>query len=94
VGLAARAYPTGIGLIMGSWQDIAALGLVALALGYLGRSALGAVSGRRPAGGGCGSGCGGCPSGREAGPDGRGEPLVSLGPPPRPSHRDSLAESR
>jgi hypothetical protein len=73
------------------WQDIAALGLVALALGYLARLGLGAVSGRKSAGGGCGSGCGGCPSGRSSGLDGRGEqpPLVSIGALPRPSHQES-----
>lgn len=72
---------------MAGWQDIAALGVVALALGYLGRSAYRVASARRTAGLGCGSGCGSCPSGPQDDANGRGEPLVTIGPPRMPSGR-------
>ena len=64
------------------WQDIAAWGLVALALGYVLRMAYRSMS-SQGAGSGCGSGCGSCPSaaGPNAGKKERGEPLVSIGPP-------------
>ncbi|QDV32456.1 FeoB-associated Cys-rich membrane protein [Tautonia plasticadhaerens] len=67
--------------MMTAWQDVAALAMVALALGYLARSGYRAVSTRGASGAGCGSGCGNCPSGSEAGANGRGEPLVMIDPP-------------
>lgn len=59
------------------WQDLSALAVVAVAVLYLARLGLAAVSSR----GGCGSGCGSCPS--AASTHGKGEPLVRIGPPPQ-----------
>lgn len=73
------------------WQELAALSVVLVALAYLARLGLSAVTARGSAtGGGCGSGCGSCPSGSvpDASANGRGGPLVSIGPPPVPPRRD------
>lgn len=64
------------------WQDIAALGIVFAAAGYLGRLAWGAVAGT--GGGHCGTSCGGCPSASSRA-EGASAPqeVVSIGMPPR-----------
>jgi hypothetical protein len=75
------------------WQDLAALGVVAVAVAYLARLGIAAVSRRGDSAGGCGSGCGSCPVGPSstagrAHANGKGGPLVTIGPPPSPSKRD------
>lgn len=75
------------------WQELAALSVVLVALAYLARLGLSAVTARgSEKGGGCGSGCGSCPSGpaSETGvsANGKGGPLVSIGPPRVPPKRD------
>lgn len=72
------------------WQDLSALAVVAVAVLYLARLGLAAVSSRSSSAGGCGSGCGSCPSGAPsvAGrSNGKGEPLVMIGSPPSPPTR-------
>ncbi len=48
------------------WQDVAALGLVGVALAYLGRRMWRTIAGARGAAG-CAKGCGACPSAKGAG---------------------------
>ncbi len=57
------------------WQDLAALGIVLAAAGYLARLAWNAVT--RKQGSGCGSGCGGC-SARSAANSAIPEEVVSI----------------
>jgi len=62
------------------WQDLAALGIVLAAAGYLARLAWNAVT-RKP-GSGCGAGCGSC-SARSAASSVLPEEVVSIGRPGR-----------
>ncbi len=62
------------------WQDLAALGIVLAAAGYLARLAWNAVT--RKQGSGCGSGCGSC-SGQTAANSTIPEAVVSIGRPGR-----------
>ena len=62
------------------WQDLAALGIVLAAAGYLARLAWNAVTRKR--GSGCGSGCGNC-SARSAANSASPEEVVSIGLPGR-----------
>jgi attachment p12 family protein len=62
------------------WQDLAALGIVLAAAGYLARNAWNAVTRKR--GSGCGSGCGSC-SARSAANSASPEEVVSIGLPGR-----------
>ena len=57
------------------WQDLAALGIVLAAVGYLARLAWNAVT--RKQGSGCGSGCGSC-SARSAANSAIPEEVVSI----------------
>ena len=65
------------------WQDLAALGSVAIAVGYLVRLGLGALSIRGTNGAGCASGCGSC-SASKGNQSRTGGPLVMIGPPASP----------
>ncbi len=60
------------------WQDLAALGIVLAAAGYLARLAWNAVTSEQ--GSGCGSGCGSC-SARSAAKSAIPEEVVSIGLP-------------
>ena len=66
------------------WQDLAALGIVLAAAGYLARLAWNAVT--RKQGSGCGSGCGSC-SARSAANSAIPEAVVSIGLPERASRQ-------
>ena len=70
------------------WQDLAALGIVLAAAGYLARLAWNAVV--RKQGSGCGSGCGSC-SARSVANSAVPEEVVSIGLPGRVSRRGSEA---
>ena len=62
------------------WQDLAALGIVLAATGYLARLAWNAVTRKR--GSGCGSGCGSCSaqtSSQSGTTDPKPEQIVSIG---------------
>ena len=73
------------------WQDLAALGIVLAAAGYLARLAWNAVT--RKQGSGCGSSCGSC-SARSAANSAIPEEVVSIGLPGRVhrQERESPAE--
>jgi hypothetical protein len=58
------------------WQDFVAIGIVLLAVGYLARLALGALTRKEKSG--CGAGCGKCSSPRAATRDEPGQ-LVEIG---------------
>ncbi len=66
------------------WQDLAALGIVLAAAGYMARLAWNAVTRKR--GSGCGSGCGSC-SARPATNSAIPEEVVSIGLPGRVSRQ-------
>ncbi|MGB2612616.1 MAG: FeoB-associated Cys-rich membrane protein, partial [Isosphaeraceae bacterium] len=66
------------------WQDLAALGIVLAAAGYLARLSWNAVT--RKQGSGCGSGCGSC-SARSAANSAIPEEVVSIGLPERTSRQ-------
>ena len=60
------------------WQDLAALGIVIAATGYLANLVWNAVA--RKQAGGCGTGCGKC-SGKSAAAEGSSGQVVSIGLP-------------